>query len=59
MNDEEFKKKLESILGNLYQIDREAMEAIEREKAQQKKQGHMTQSPQVGGNQKRTENHNK
>ncbi len=23
MNDEEFKKKLESILGNLYQIDRE------------------------------------
>lgn len=23
MNDEEFKKKLESILGNLYQIDRD------------------------------------
>ena len=28
MNDEEFKKKLESILGNLYRIDQEVREYL-------------------------------
>ena len=31
MNDEEFKKKLESILGNLYRIDQEAREYLGKE----------------------------
>jgi len=31
MNDEEFKKKLESILGNLYRIDREVREYLKRD----------------------------
>jgi hypothetical protein len=39
MNDEEFKKKLDRILETLYQIDREAREAVERERSQQKNQG--------------------
>jgi hypothetical protein len=32
MNDEEFKKKLEIILDNLYKIDREVREYVRREK---------------------------
>ena len=32
MNDEEFKKKLESILGNLYRIDQEVREYLAKEK---------------------------
>ena len=32
MNDEEFKKKLETILGNLYTIDREVREYLDKEK---------------------------
>jgi hypothetical protein len=32
MNDEEFKKKLESILENLYRIDREVREYLGRDK---------------------------
>ena len=32
MNDEEFNKKLESILGNLYRIDREVREYLDKEK---------------------------
>ena len=32
MQDEEFKKKLESILENLYKIDREVKDYLEREK---------------------------
>ena len=31
MNDQEFNKKLESILGNLYKIDREVKECLKRE----------------------------
>jgi hypothetical protein len=32
MNDEEFKKKLESILGSLYRIDQEVREYLDKEK---------------------------
>lgn len=32
MNNEEFKKKLESILENLYRIDREVREYLDKEK---------------------------
>ena len=45
MNDEEFKKKLDRILDTLYQIDREASEAVERERSQLKDQEHKTDHP--------------
>ena len=32
MNNKEFNKKLESILGNLYRIDREVKEYLDKEK---------------------------
>jgi hypothetical protein len=41
MNDEEFKKKLESILGNLYRIDQEVREYLGREKLDVKNQEYM------------------
>ena len=55
MNDEEFKKKLDRILETLYQIDREAREAVERERSQLKDQEHKTELPQRKDNQERTE----
>ena len=38
MNDEEFKKKLESILGNLYQIDREVQSYLDAKRLHREKQ---------------------
>ncbi len=38
MNDEEFKKKLDRILENLYRIDTEAKEAVEKERSGPKNQ---------------------
>ena len=38
MNDEEFKKKLESILGNLYRIDQEVREYLGREEPRKRNQ---------------------
>jgi hypothetical protein len=46
MNDEEFKKKLESILGNLYRIDQEVREYLGREKLDVKNQEYMRRSSQ-------------
>ena len=40
MNDEEFKKKLESILGNLYKIDREVKDYLSKEKPILKNKGY-------------------
>jgi len=44
MNDEEFKNKMESILGNLYRIDREVKEYPEKEKLGSKNQGYIQES---------------
>jgi hypothetical protein len=44
MNDEEFNKKLESILGNLYRIDREVREYLDKERLLSKSRGY-TQRP--------------
>jgi hypothetical protein len=38
MNDDEFKKKLECILGNLYRIDREVKEYLRREEPRTRNQ---------------------
>lgn len=40
MNDEEFKKKLESILGNLYRIDQEVREYLDKGKLIGKDKGY-------------------
>jgi hypothetical protein len=44
MNDEEFKKKLESILENLYRIDREVREYLHKEKLVSKNTGYKQES---------------
>jgi hypothetical protein len=48
MNDEEFKKKLETILENLYKIDQEVKEYLNKEKLPLKK-GEYRREP-YGGN---------
>lgn len=45
MNDEEFKKKLETILENLYRIDQEAREYLGRKKLIVKKAGYRREPP--------------
>ena len=56
MEDQEFKKKLDHILETLYQIDREAKEAVERERSQQTNQEHKKESPHKKDNQKTPKN---
>jgi hypothetical protein len=56
MNDKEFKKKLETILQNLYQIDREVKKYLEKENSISKNPGYR-QEPYGSDDSKSGENY--